>query len=279
MTGITVRVPRIDWSKGFRRRWNDENAVRTHVFNALSFLFPQGERFFIDVAREVASGMDFSNNRELEKAVKGFIAQESVHSQQHDQYNEVLQQQGFQNVAHDSIVRLQKQSKKHFSLLSRLAIVCAYEHYTAILGDFILSNPRILKPAEPRMALIWGWHCAEETEHKAVCFDLYRAAGGGWFKRMSIFLLVTMSFSIMFSRNYFSLLWRNGCMKPSRIAKTLGQSLKFFFGGSGVAWHIIIHGFRYLMYGFHPWDQDNRNKLQAWLSVNHSQLHQKKSIL
>ncbi len=274
MTSLIARIPKVDWSHGFDRHWNGGNAAVTHAFNALSFLFPQAEQFFIGVAREMVSGLDLSNNPDLAKAVSGFIAQESIHSHQHHQYNVVLQQQGFENVAHDVVLRLQRQAHKNFSPLTKLAIVCAYEHYTAILGNYILNNPQVLEPASPDMALVWGWHSAEETEHKAVCFDLYRAAGGGWLRRVMVFLPVTLNFNLMFGRMYFSLLQRDGCMKPSRLFNTIGQSLKWFFGRSGIGWHLIGYGIRYCAPGFHPWDQDNRSTLRAWLSVNDTRLRE-----
>lgn len=272
MTTISARIPQVDWSQGFDRHWNGGNPAVTHAFNALSFLFPQAERYFIEVAREVASDLDVLNP-ELNRAVKGFISQESIHSHQHNQYNAILEAQGFENVVHRFIYRLQERSRRDFSPLTRLAIVCGYEHYTAILGGFILTNPQVLRSAETDMALIWGWHSAEETEHKAVCFDLYRAAGGGWIRRGLAFLLVTVNFNLMFCRLYFSLLYRDGCMKPSRLLKTLEQSLSFFFGVSGIAWHLLGHGVRYLSPRFHPWTQDNRSKLQSWLSANQFRLY------
>jgi predicted metal-dependent hydrolase len=272
MTAITARVPKVDWSQGFDRHWNGGNPAVSHAFNALSFLFPQAERFFIQVAREVASSLDTTTDCTLAEAVQGFIAQESCHSHQHNQYNVVLEQQGFENVVEKFISRLQVRSHRDFSPLTKLAIVCGYEHYTAILGNYILSNPAVLRPASPDMALVWGWHSAEETEHKAVCFDLYRAAGGGWFRRVLVFLAVTLNFCLMFGRLYSSLLYRDGCLKPLRLSRTIWQSARFFFGVSGVAWHLLGHGIRYLSPWFHPWNQDNRSKLQAWLSTNHSRL-------
>jgi predicted metal-dependent hydrolase len=98
MTAIAARVPKVDWSQGFDRHWNGGDPAVSHAFNALSFLFPQAERFFIQVAREVASRLDTTNDRALEEAVQGFIAQESCHSHQHNQYNGVLERQGFENV-------------------------------------------------------------------------------------------------------------------------------------------------------------------------------------
>jgi len=274
MTKITGRIPQIDWSTGFERHWNGGNPAVTHVFNALSFLFPQGEKFFIDVAREVVRGITLDRNPELQQAVSGFVAQESIHGNQHNQYNAILEKQGFENVVHDLIDRLNALSHRYFSPLTNLAIVCGYEHYTAILGNFILSNPQILERAPADMALIWGWHSVEETEHKAVCFDLYQAAGGGWLRRVLVFILVTLDFIFLFARLYFSLLYRDHCLRPSRLPGTIGQSLKFFFGGSGVAWHLLWHGSRYLSPLFHPWNQDNRQRLQEWLAENQTRLRE-----
>ena len=274
MAQITARVPRIDWSHGFDRFWLEGNPAVSHVFDALSFMFPQGEKFFIDVAREVAAGMGGGADPALAAAVREFVAQESIHSHQHNQYNAILEKLGYENVVREFIDRLNERAQRDFSPLTRLAVVCAYEHYTAVLGNFILGNPQVLQAAPPAMALIWGWHAAEETEHKAVCFDLYRAAGGGWFTRAWVFVLVSVNFNLIFSRLYLSMLHRDGCLKPARLAATLGRSLRFFFGRRGVGWHLLGHGYRYLSPGFHPWKQDNRDRMQAWLAANQAQLRE-----
>ena len=271
-TAIGARIPQVDWSKGFDRHWCGGDAAATHAFNALSFLFPQGERFFIEATREVARGVDLSGNPGLAQAVAGFIGQESMHARQHAQYNAVLEEQGFANVVRAYIARLQGFSERRLAPVTRLAVVCGYEHYTAILGNYILRNPQVLAPAPPDMALIWGWHSAEETEHKAVCFDLYRFAGGGWLRRALVFLLVSLNFSLMFGRLYLSLLYRDGCLKPSRLGVTMLQALKFFFARSGIAWHLLGHGLRYISPWFHPWKQDDRQELQAWLFANQARL-------
>lgn len=272
MTSITPRVPKIDWSKGFDRHWNGRNAAVTHAFNALSFLFPQAEKFFIDVVRENVRNINVENDPELAQAIKGFIAQETIHTQQHHQYNAVLKSQGFKNVIYDFVERLQARSHKMFSPLTKLAVVCAYEHYTAILGNFILRNPKVLESASPDMALIWGWHSAEETEHKAVCFDLYQAAGGAWLHRVLVFFLVTLNFNLMFGRLYFSLLLHDNCLSPTRFFGTAFKSLSFFFGTSSITWYLLGQGFVYLSPKFHPWNQDNRSELRSWLLENQERL-------
>jgi predicted metal-dependent hydrolase len=268
---MTPRVPEVDWSRGFERHWNGGNAGSTHAFNALSFLFPQAERYFIEVARENARSLDLDHDPALFAAVKNFVAQESIHTQQHLQYNAILRAQGFENVVQGFVERTHAMTRRSLAPITRLAVVCAYEHYTAILGNFILRNPEAIALASPDMALVWGWHSAEETEHKSVCFDLYRAAGGGWLRRVLVFLLVTLDFHVTFDRLYFSLLLRDGGLHPSRLLVTTGQVLKFFLGRTGVAWHLIGHGVRYLSPWFHPWNLDNRSELRAWLAAHEHQ--------
>lgn len=272
MTEITARVPQVDWSRGFDRHWNGGNPAVTHAFNALSFLLPQAEKFFIEVAREVARQINLPKDSALGKEVRGFVAQESAHSALHNQYNEVLRSQGFENVVHGFIERLQARAHRYLSPVTNLAAVCAYEHYTAILGNFLLATPQAINSASADMALVWGWHAAEETEHKAVCFDLYRAAGGGWLRRVLVFLQVTLDFSYIFIRLYISLLRRDGCLRPSQLTKTIRQSTAFFFGASGVAWHLLWHGLRYFSPRFHPWNHNNRESLHSWLSNNQIRL-------
>jgi predicted metal-dependent hydrolase len=272
MTTIAARLPKINWNQDFKRHWNGGNPAATHAFNALSFLFPQAERFFVEVVREVAAGIDLEANPELREEVNGFIAQELTHARQHTHYNAVLRRQGYDNVAEALVASLQEHANRNFTTLTKLAAVCAYEHYTAILGNYVLCNPEVLRSAQPDMALIWGWHGAEETEHKSVCFDLYQAAGGRWLRRITIYLLVTANFNRMFWRLYCSQLHRDGCFKPSRFPGTLGQALRFFFGWRGVGWHLLGYGVQYLSWRFHPWRQDNREELLEWLSANHARL-------
>ena len=253
---ITPRVPKVDWSGGFPRHWNGGDPVATHFFNALSFLFPRGERFFVDQARELGAG---------DPGVPEFGAQEAIHAHQHAQYNAVLAAQGYENVSDELARRLEERAYRVFSPLTRLAVVCAYEHYTAALGDYILRDRHPLERADAQMQLVWGWHAAEETEHKSVCFDLYRRAGGGWGRRVLMLLMVTLNFSRLFWRLYLYLLRRDDRLSAPRIAR-------FLLSPGGVAWPMLGAFVRYLSPWFHPWKQDNRAAMQTWLDANSGRL-------
>lgn len=268
----TSRSPNIAWQNGFERYWCQDSPAITHAFNAFSFLLPKAEIFFIIAALDAAKMVDFENMPELKKSISAFVLQESRHSHQHQQYNNVLYQQGFRNVIENYIVRYQNFARQHFSPLANLAIVCAYEHFTAIIGDFVLSNPVLLQSSHPDLALIWGWHCVEELTHKAVCFDLYRAIGGGWIKRVIIFILVSINFAMMFGFAYIHLLYQDGCLKLSRISHTLSEGANFFFSRQGIFWCLIGYGMLYFKPKFYPSNANNQTKVKEWLSNNQTKL-------
>lgn len=264
---IQPRVPELDWQRGFARHWNGGSAVRTHIFNALSFLFPQGERFFIEQARAVAEGINASGVE-----LRAFIAQEAIHARQHAQYNAVLEAQGYANVSAELAQFFEHRAYRLFSPLTRLAAVCAYEHYTAALGDYVLSYPPALEDAPAELALIWGWHAVEETEHKAVCFDLYKQAGGPWLRRVLMMLLVSVNFSRLFWRLYIDLLRRDGALALKHLPRTIAETARVMAGVHGIGWYVLGALLRYMSPWFHPWNHDNRQKMQHWLAAHQSSL-------
>jgi predicted metal-dependent hydrolase len=122
------------------------------------------------------------------------------------------------------------------------------------------------------MALFWGWHAAEETEHKAVCFDLYVAAGGGWLRRAIMFLVVSLAFYFLFfMRAYLYLLRTDRHPRPQKRSSTvsLKQARFALRGPVGFAFGAVVH---YLRPSFHPWQRDNRALMEAWLRENEGRL-------
>src|SRR4051812_44791243 len=65
----------------------------TQVWAALSLVFPDGERFFVE---SVAHYRDRLDDPELSRAVKGFAAQEGMHAREHAAFNAMLRAQGLQ---------------------------------------------------------------------------------------------------------------------------------------------------------------------------------------
>lgn len=262
MSTLTVRKLNVDLSKGFERYWLAGDVYRTAFMNALSMSFPLGEQMFIDSVRAVP--LETLPSAALRAEVKDFVGQEASHRFVHQQYNKQLAQQGYDHTLEPAVkMRIGRIDK--LPVLDRLAITCALEHYTAMLADFVLRHPEFFDGADPQMRTLWSWHAAEETEHKAVAFDVYQAAGGGYVKRALWYLHVSVSFWFDTMRQTHYNLARDG--QRFKLANW-ASAARTWFGRRGLVWNLIKPGLDYLSPRFHPWQHDNRALLSMWLERN-----------
>ncbi len=270
---ITPRIPDVAWEQIKNLSiWYSNKRVNSHIMNAYSFVFPQGESFFVDNVREAFECNKHKLSPELHQEVEGFCKQENLHSTIHLRYNNKLIAEGYNNSVKEYLDKTREFSEKNLSLMSRLAIVAAYEHFTAIMGGFLLKNYHILAKSNPDVALIWGWHALEESEHKAVCYDLYQECGGGWLRRVCAYFFVTINFNIIFMRSFLGLIAKDGCLKPWNLPKTIFDFLWFFYRYNGVGWYVFMHYFQYFLPNFHPWNFNNKNDMVMWLKKYQSKL-------
>jgi predicted metal-dependent hydrolase len=262
MSSLTVRKLNVDLSSGFARHWLGGDLYRTAFMNALSMSFPLGEQMFIDSVR--AAPPEAILDPVLRAEVKDFVGQEASHRFVHQQYNAELARQDFEYTMEPQLqVRVER--IRRLPVQDRLAITCALEHYTAMLADFVLRNPAWMDGADPQLRTLWNWHAAEELEHKAVAFDVYRAAGGGYLKRVLWYLHVSLVFWIDTTTQTFHNLRRDGA---SWRLDTWTSALRMWFGRRGLAWSLFKPSIGYLSPRFHPWRHDNRALLQMWLESN-----------
>ncbi len=256
-TPLTVRALQVDFSQGFDRRWFGGDAFRSAYFNAMSMTFPLGEQSFIDSIKGVDHLIDASIEHEAERAelraqLADFSAQEATHRHIHAQFNAVLKAQGFENLVELRIgKRLERYRKEH--PMNLLAATCAYEHYTAMLSEIMLKNPAASQAMQPMMRRLWLWHAMEETEHKAVAFDLYKRLGGHERGRIVAYLLAMFFMQMDAFLQTTHNLRRDGALwKPS----TLWGMLTFYFGrpsrGNGWIWMTTRPLLAYFKRDFHP---------------------------
>jgi uncharacterized protein len=263
MTDLVVRRLLVDMEAPIARHWCAGDAFRTALFDALSMSFPIGEQFFIDSVRNGLNALPPEKQELFRKEVQGFIGQEATHRRLHSLYNAHLDKLGLVNEWGPRALERQKMladlDPRH-----GVAITAANEHFTAILADWILRNSDLLGDRDPRLATLWLWHSAEESEHKSTAFDIYKALGGNeewritWFKRVTtIFLGDVLRQTITNLRNDGSL-WKWSTWK---------SAASYLFGKRGLIRQTYKPWREYLRADFHPSQQDSASS-QRWLAEN-----------
>ena len=252
--GLTVRKLEIDLSDGFDRHWFGGDAFLSQYHNALSMSFPVGEQSFIDAVRDCAKLLPRTpEHASLHEAAAQFIGQEATHRHIHALYNAQLEKQGLVNRwQHWATARIDFGKKRGVGPRHLLAVTAAYEHLTAVLADYLLRHGDALGKADPKMQTLWRWHAAEETEHRAVAYDLYNALGGNHAWRVRWYVYALLLFSLDSGRQTVLNLWHDGTLfKPG----TWWGAMKFFWGKNGVVWRCTGPLLAYFRRDFHP-DQE-----------------------
>lgn len=245
--------------------WYANNPFLTAAFNALSAQFPPGERFLIQSARLFR---DQVTDPQLQQDVAGFIGQEAHHAKEHEQLSAALKRIG---VPTDLIERdTQWLLDRICGLLSekdQMAATAALEHFTSMLGSLVLANPDVMKEVHPSVQPLFIWHAIEESEHKAVAFDLYQHTVGSYPRLMLAYLWTTSLLVIVTS--YFQL----RLMAKDRSLLRLGATAKglhWMFGFGRNAGHfrrMLPELFAFFRPGFHPWEKDNSADISYWKGV------------
>ena len=274
---LPVRRLQVDLAQPMGRHWNGGDAFRTAFANALSMSFPVGEQFFIEAVRAGALKLPQGDGfAQLRNTAQGFIGQEATHRHLHGLFNAQLQAQGLHNTWEGRASRriqkvraLRERRNVRRPELHELAVTAAYEHYTAIFGEITLAGAGRagdwFEGAEPAQRLLWQWHAAEESEHRAVAFDLYQALGGNYRWRIRWFLFVTCIFAIDATRQTLRNLWDDGTWwKPS----TWWSALRFFWGRHGAVWRSAGAILAHFRRDFHPMQLGDPQRAQRWLTAH-----------
>lgn len=196
------RMVRFDWSNT-PVHWVPGDPFATHMINVLHLLLPAGERWFIQVVNEAAP---FVDDPELRQAIKPFVQQESWHAWAHAVVLDHLAEQGIESDAYTT--RLQgwlsalgdqkpnwPQWLQRWWLHRRLADVAALEHFTAVLGHWVIQTRGLdYARADPAMLDLLRWHGAEEIEHRSLVFDVYQHLCGSYPLRAVSMLLTGPQF-------------------------------------------------------------------------------------
>ncbi|ALF86774.1 MULTISPECIES: metal-dependent hydrolase [Ralstonia solanacearum species complex] len=242
--------------------WHERGNHVTHFFNALSVFFPTGERFFMDSVRNYR---DCVTDPELKQAVAGFIGQEAMHTREHVLYNDLLDRAGLPAGRIDRFVgTFLNLLRKHTPKSHQLAVTVALEHYTAMLAGHVLATDDALgRISQPGYRQVWMWHALEETEHKAVSYDVWniaiRPGLRRYLLRTSVMLLTTLIFWSMVFYVHLRLIFADRTCKRKFLG--LGKVFHFLWIHPALLRKIIPEWLDFFRPSFHPWDEDNRAAL------------------
>ena len=185
------------------RYWFDDDQFKTILLTALSCTFPEGERFFVRSVRHYQKQIQ---DPLLREQVKGFIGQEAHHGNEHDAFNHFMESKGVPTGKVDEFVNSgMRFMAKHLSPQRQLAKTCALEHFTAMLAELMLEHPDFFKGTDERMLPLWLWHAVEESEHKAVAFDVYQDQVNNYWVRTSEMAFTTLEFISFTIFHYYQL--------------------------------------------------------------------------
>jgi predicted metal-dependent hydrolase len=241
------------------RHWHGGRKSVTTFFDALSTFFPAGERFFI---ASVRAYKDRVKDERLLEEVRVFCGQEGVHSREHARYNAMLADQGYPvEELERRVERLLAFVAKRAPKRRKLAITCALEHYTALMGHLMLGEARALDGADPTMASLWRWHAAEENEHKAVAYDVYQSVGGFYAERAVVMLVASTVFWAKVIEHQARMMATDGTARSAREWLAL---VRYLFVEPGALRPMFPLYLQYFRPSFHPRDIDATALLEAW---------------
>lgn len=238
----------------------DGNLVACHLTASLSAVFPDGEDYFV---RSVRHFRDQITDPELKRQVAGFIGQEAMHGLEHRDLNKKLAELGYPTKRVEWITRKGLAIRGRVaSPKANLAATAALEHFTATLAEVVLTDE------ETRQALgadvvrdLFVWHALEESEHKAVAFDVYKAVGGSERTRVITMHALRFGFVIgMAVQTFLSLLGDRATYRRGNLRR----SWREFKQSAVIRREVWVRLRDYCRHDFHPDDYDTNKLVEQW---------------
>lgn len=244
------------------RFWYGGDPFKSRFFDAMSLLFPEGEKFFIQCVRDYRDRID---DPQLQAEVKDFTFQEAQHTRVHVEFNRRVERQGVEVAAVEAMQKkILTWYRKRFPRKFTLAQTAAAEHMTALMAHFVLENSDMMAEADPRIRAIYFWHAIEEIEHKAVAFDvMQKVARTGYFTRVAAMLNLSLAFPFHVLMIMRHMLKVDGFSRGERL-RIWAKGLLWLYGPRGIYARMMPHYISYYRPGYHPWDKGETRAFQRW---------------
>lgn len=256
-------VRRMDYNfENTPKYWCANDPAMTHYFTGLSTLFPEGESYFVRSVRALREHAKL--NEALDREISAFIGQEAMHSKEHHAFHINAQQHGLNPESLEKVTGIVlKGLEKIFSKKWNLLVTVGLEHYTAVLVVSMMETVNEYM-TDKTIRDLWLWHSVEETEHKAVAFDLYEYLYGNglnaYLPRVTIFTLSLILITGL------STIYQIVLMKRDKQLSNLKTWQNFFNFAAKQYKTFIPKFFEYYRYDFHP-NQTNEKNLVATTKI------------
>ena len=256
VSGITVRKPQFN-PQAIRRHYFANSPLMSHLLTALSSTFPIGEQFFVHSVRNVR---DKVKDEKLQAQITAFIGQEAMNSKAHAEFNAAWRRDDYHLDRFQAWLERKNSYVKGLHPKIQLAITCAFEHFTALLGGYILRHPEILASLDEDTIKLWVWHAIEEIEHRAVAFDVYRQVYADDKVRRMIMRSVTTGFASLTFYSATRLFWQD---RKKSIPKVTGNLLGMYLIGKMFV-QLLPEYLSYFKADFHPSEIDYTDIVNEW---------------
>lgn len=256
-------VRRMDYNfENTPKYWCANDPAMTHYFTGLSTLFPEGKSYFVRSVRALREHAKL--NEALDREISAFIGQEAMHSKEHHAFHISAQQHGMNPESLEKVTGIVlKGLEKVFSKKWNLLVTVGLEHYTAVLVVSMMETVNEYM-TDKTIRDLWLWHSVEETEHKAVAFDLYEYLYGNglnaYLPRVTIFTLSLILITGL------STIYQIVLMKRDKQLSNLKTWQNFFNFAAKQYKTFIPKFFEYYRYDFHP-NQTNKKNLVATTKI------------
>ena len=179
------------------------------MINGASLTMPYLEPFLNRTLREALGKLSDST---LHQDVEGFIRQEAQHYANHRRYNEMLKANGYAVLADiEATFAADYAALEKRSLEWRLAYSAGFETMTMGITDWLVNErSSLFYGANPAVTSLVLWHMVEETEHKAVAYDVYETLCGRYWLRIAGLVWGSLHVGFMSRRAYRAMLQQDG---------------------------------------------------------------------
>ncbi|MBB5074590.1 metal-dependent hydrolase [Nonomuraea endophytica] len=274
-TSIKPRRVRFSWEET-PLHWVPGDPFTTHLINVLHMLLPAGERWFVHVFKQA---LPYIRDPRLKAEVKGFMGQEGTHAVAHQRVLEHMKDQGldpgpyveniewiFERMLGDDTM---PPIARTYWLKERVALIAAIEHYTAVLGQWILdARPLDDAGADAVMMDLLRWHGAEEVEHRSVAFDLFMHLDGSYARRTRTMMVTGPMIVLLLKRGAGFLMANDPILRGRLRAKWTHYFYRARQGRVPTLRSLALAVPQYLRPGFHPSQEGDLRQALDYIAIS-----------